>query len=152
MVCPRLYRTEIIKNFKFIEGIYFEDYPWSVCLCSQNLKVVVTTNHLYYYTYNPNSTTKTKFSVKKCKDYFEGLKFVLQYFIENNKDISFLKKRLVPTIFKTELKLIEDIQENRELLKVFAEQIKWAYEQNILSIWYNNWKRYLQYYKISQII
>lgn len=152
MVCPRLYRTEIIKNFNFIEGIYFEDYPWSVCLLSQNLKVVVTTDHLYYYTYNPNSTTKTKFTVKKCNDYFEGLKFVLKYFTENHKDVSFLRKRLVPTIFKTQLKMIEDIKDNKELLIVFAKQIKWAKEHNILSIWHNNWKRYFKYCQILHIV
>ena len=148
MVCPALYKTSLIVNHLFIEGIYFEDYPWIISLMSQNPKTVITNQQLYYYTYNPGSITKTAFTVKKANDYWTGLKYLLEHFKQNKQGLSFLKKRLVPNIFKTQLKLIEKETKKDDLYSVLADELYWAKKEKLLSIWHNNWFRLRKYHKI----
>ena len=148
MVWNGLYKKKLVQHHLFIEGICFEDYPWIVSLMSQNPKTVITNQQLYYYTYNPGSITKTAFTVKKANDYWTGLKYLFEYFKQNKQGLSFLQKRLVPNIFKTQLQLIEKEAKKDDLYAVLAEELYWAKKEKLLSIWHNNWFRLRKYHKI----
>lgn len=148
VVYTRLYKTKLIKNLKFIEGIYFEDYPWTICLMATNPKVVVTNQKLYSYTHNPNSITKSKFTSKKCEDYFKGLRAIYENFYGQPENLCILRKKIVPKILKTQLKLLKKEGFDAEIAATFARELHWLKECQLLSVFYNNWGRLLQYYRI----
>lgn len=150
MVWGKLYKTELIKNFNFIEGIFFEDYPWVVSLMTLNPKVCVIDCKLYYYAFNPSSITKNNFTIKKCQDYAKGLKFVYDFFKKHNQDLNFLRKKLIPNIFKTQIKLIKKLNYPDDFTQEFSKQLHWADECGLLSCCYHNLFRYYRYRKIMK--
>lgn len=148
MAWGRLYKAKLIKNRKFIEGIYFEDYPWTISLMLQKPKVVLTNLKLYYYTMNQTSVTKTNVTPKKIHDYFFGMKFVYEEFISKNEPLCFLKQKMLPNLLKTQLKLIKKAKNSKELLSEFKKELQWCQQKKLLSIFNHNWCRYYQYMKI----
>lgn len=147
-VCTKLCKKTLISDLPFIEGIYYEDYPWVICLLMRVSKMAFSEDKLYHYRFNPNSTTKSVFTPKKVQDFWTGLKAVRAYFDAHNLAPFYLQKHLVPNILKSQLKLIEESKEKTPLLKVFAQEIRWAKENKLLSIWHNSWLRLIKYHQI----
>lgn len=139
MVYTRLYKTELIKNHQFIEGIYFEDYPWSLSLMSHNPKTALTNEILYSYTYNPESITKSRFTVKKCNDYLTGLQYLYNYFKEMPESMKILRQRVAPRILKSQCKLIIKQNSDREVVESFCNQLKWLKDHGLFSGWNIGW-------------
>ncbi len=53
--CFRMYRTDIVKDIPFIEGIRFEDFPWWSEVLLRVGQCVILNLPLYYYYPNPKS-------------------------------------------------------------------------------------------------
>lgn len=151
MVYTRLYKTELIKNHKFIKGIYFEDYPWSLSLMSKNPKVAITNEILYNYTYNPNSITKSKFTAKKCDDYFTGLQYLYHDFKDKPESMKILRQRIIPRILKSQYKLIIKQKSDDEIMRSFSYQLNWLKEHGLLSVWNVGLRLMYLYHKIMKI-
>ena len=85
VVWNKIYSRELIKDKSFIEGIYFEDWPWTTCLFSE-IKEIATIN-IPLYTYNNLnvSTMRSPFTEKKIKDYAHGIRYVYDYFSSSDK-------------------------------------------------------------------
>ena len=43
----KLYRADIVRNYRFIEGIYFEDWPWTACLVASVNSLAYISENLY---------------------------------------------------------------------------------------------------------
>lgn len=54
-VCFKMYRTETVKHIPFIEGIYFEDFPWWSEVLLHIRRCTILNLPLYYYYPNPKS-------------------------------------------------------------------------------------------------
>lgn len=152
MVYTRLYKTELIKNHQFIEGIYFEDYPWSLSLMSHNPKTALTNEILYSYTYNPQSITKSRFTVKKCSDYLTGLQYLYNYFKEMPESMKILRQRVVPRILKSQYKLIIKQNSDRDVVESFCRQLNWLKEHGLLSGWNIGWCFWWKCRKIKKMV
>lgn len=150
MVWSRIYRTELVKNTKFIEGICYEDYPWTICLMGKNPKVAVTNQQLYNYTYNPQSITKSGFTVKKCNDYGVGLRYIYEDFKNEPQKLKIFRCQILPKILKTQINLIRKSNNDPQLQEAFSEQLHWFKKRNMISIFHNNWKRLFWYYSIMK--
>ncbi len=80
VIWNKLYKRELIQNRPFIEGIYFEDWPWVTCLFADIDEYVTVPYALYGYNTNNTSTMRSSFSVRKIDNYATGIRAVTRYF------------------------------------------------------------------------
>lgn len=89
----KLYRAEVIKNHPFIEGIYFEDWPFLTTLMSKIKKFATTQTPCYIYREDNESTTRSPFSIKKVDSYVTGIRHVYDFY-KNSPDLKLAQKRM----------------------------------------------------------
>jgi len=79
VACDKLVRTELVKQYPFVEGRVFEDNE-AVChwVCGAK-RLAKLHQELYFYRTNPDSTTKSTFSVKKL-DYLWALERIIAFY------------------------------------------------------------------------
>lgn len=87
-VWNKLYKKELIKDFLFKEGVYFEDVLWLPEILKRSRKTVTVPDANYYYWANPKSTVKQKQSPKKIADRADSKRFIIKFFEENNLPLS----------------------------------------------------------------
>lgn len=64
--CLKLFKREILENFKFPENIIYEDLASIPILLAKSNKIFYVRKHLYYYRQHSNSTTRNmKYNSKK---------------------------------------------------------------------------------------
>lgn len=80
VIWNKLYKRELIQDRPFIEGIYFEDWPWITCLFADIEKYVTVPYALYGYNTDNTSTMRSSFSVRKIDNYATGIRAVTRYF------------------------------------------------------------------------
>ena len=85
VIWNKLYKKEVLNNWRFIEGIYFEDWPFITCLFSTIDKYATIPYSLYFYNDENTSTVRSTFTLKKLHDYLIGIRFTHQYFQTNDK-------------------------------------------------------------------
>ncbi|MBR1825090.1 MAG: glycosyltransferase family 2 protein [Alphaproteobacteria bacterium] len=82
VIWNKLYKRECIQNRPFIEGIYFEDWPWVTCLFADIETYADVPYALYGYNTENISTMRSNFSVRKIGDYVTGIRAVKAYFAQ----------------------------------------------------------------------
>ena len=85
VIWNKLYKREVLRNWRFIEGIYFEDWPFITCLFSEIDKYASIPYPLYFYNDLNASTVRSAFTLKKLNDYVTGIRFTHQYFQTKDK-------------------------------------------------------------------
>lgn len=85
LVWNKLFKRELFKNWRFIEGIKFEDWPLITCMFSEIPSYVSVNVPLYFYNDTDESTVRSPFTIKKIQDYVTGIKFVYNYFQQPEK-------------------------------------------------------------------
>lgn len=127
VVWNKLYRTEMIKKFRFIEGIYFEDWPFTTCVFSSIKDFAYINESLYIYNTMSASIVRSKFSIKKIHDYIYGIRYIYDYFHQNNrlKQWEIIRKKRISCSLKMVLSKITKSTENLdELEKYFKQEYK----------------------------
>ena len=81
-VWNKIYKTSKFNDLRFIEGIYFEDGPYTIQALNRANKVVTCCNTYLYYFVNPNSIVKT-LNKKKEQDMYNSSNFILNYIKDN---------------------------------------------------------------------
>lgn len=78
-VCTKLYKTAVIRDLRFIEGIYFEDVPFTVMALDRAGSILITDLPIYYYYQNPDSIMRTSFTEKKVMSYLRLINEIALY-------------------------------------------------------------------------
>ena len=79
VACAKLIRRELVEHYPFREGRVYEDNE-AVCRWVCNGKRLTWTEEkLYFYRGNPDSTTKSTFSLKRL-DYLWALESIISYY------------------------------------------------------------------------
>lgn len=81
-VWNKIYRTKKFNDLRFIEGIYFEDGPYTIQALHRANKIVTCCDTYLYYFVNPNSIVRT-LNKKKEQDMYNSSKFILNYIRDN---------------------------------------------------------------------
>ena len=89
----KLYRTDLIQNHPFIEGIYFEDWPFLTTLMNQVNQFATTDIPCYIYRNDNDSITRSSFNTKKVDSYLTGIRFVYDHF-KDSKNLIWAQKRM----------------------------------------------------------
>lgn len=125
IMCAKLFKTSLWKEIRMPIGLYNEDdwTTWKLYYRANN--VVVTTEKLYYYTYNPSSIMA---STKKKPD--------LRYFAAYEERIGFFKDRNID-----DLEHCSRLQFNKSLLLVYSNpQLEKEQRTQIYNRFMDNWK------------
>lgn len=85
-VCTRLYHRDLIGQLRFIEGIYFEDVPFTTKIMFSAKKMALVPADLYYYYQSPVSIIRSGFNDKKVLSYITVIRSVYRDVIENYPD------------------------------------------------------------------
>lgn len=128
----KLYKREALKDFRFIEGIYFEDWPFTACFFSSINNFALINEKVYIYNTSSPSITRSKFTTRKIHDYVVGIRYVYNYFMRLNKtkEWEIVRKNRINTSLKMMLSKISKSTDNLdELERYFKEEyIKLANE------------------------
>lgn len=121
----KLYRADIAKDFRFIEGIYFEDWPWTACLFASIDSFAYINECLYHYNTTSPSIIRSRFSTKKVGDYFTGIHFVYHYFMQHNKMDKWplvRRRRIVQSLKMLLSKISKSTENSDELERLFKKE------------------------------
>ena len=80
VIWNKLYKADLVKERPFVEGIYFEDWPWTTCLFAEIKEYATVPYALYGYNMENSSTMRSVFNVRKINDYATGIKAVQAFF------------------------------------------------------------------------
>lgn len=124
VVWNKLYKTELIKRFHFIEGIYFEDWPFTACIFADISCFALIKEKLYIYNKISPSIVRSQFSTKKIHDYIYGIRYVYNYFRNQGrmKEWEIIRKRRITSSLKMILSKIAKSLENRSELEAYFKQ------------------------------
>ena len=78
----KFYRADLVRERRFIEGIYFEDWPFVTELLGDIDAFALVRQPMYVYCRNGDapSIVRSPFNVKKALSYAEGIRHVTDYF------------------------------------------------------------------------
>lgn len=151
-VWSKFFRASVLKNHRFINGVYFEDYPYLLMLFAHHPKTVLIREKLYYYTKNMASITSQKFAPKHVSDYYIGLSATYDYYDEKASfwDKVYLNRMIFPLFLKRQLNRIsaQSETEQQPLLKLFGAQLADFDKKGIIRWPFCKLKRYRAYKKI----
>ncbi len=85
-VWTRLYKKTVLDDIRFIDGIYFEDIPFTIQVMMTIPKMSYIPLPLYYYYANPNSIMRSSFTEKKVQSYFKVIYEIHNYVQKNHPD------------------------------------------------------------------
>lgn len=95
--CNKLYSAEILKKHRFIRGIYFEDWPFLMCLMGGIDRFVTTNVPCYTYREEGSSITRSSFNQRKVDSYLVGVDTVYHYY-QNRPDLRLAQIRMAIAI------------------------------------------------------
>ena len=89
----KIYRADILKNHRFIQGIFFEDWPFLTTLMGQVNSFATTETSCYIYRDMGTSITRSCFSKEKVDSYLKGIHFVYDFY-QSRADLRLAQKRI----------------------------------------------------------
>ena len=142
-VWNKLYKTELVKQHKFADGAYFEDMLWTPEILKTSGKLVTVSGADYFYRVNKGSIVKKKPSAKKQADSYNAHKYIIEFFEENNLELSkkhkLVTKRII-YLFNLPVARIKEY-ENTSTFYLF----------NLLPLFKYSKTKYRDFYKILGI-
>lgn len=147
----KLYKHDFIKDFPFIGGIYFEDYPHTISLMAHHPKTVLLEEKLHYYTYNQTSISNSVLTLKHINDYHIGLDFIYnQYKKAKPSELRFVIKEVFSNILKQQLNKImsSPLDKQNDLLSAFSAQLQDLDIKGCVCLSGTKLSRYLIYKKL----
>jgi glycosyltransferase involved in cell wall biosynthesis len=131
----KLYRADVVRSHRFINGIFFEDWPFTTCLFSDIDFFAAIKQPLYMYNTFSCSITRSDFSIKKIQDYMTGIRYVAEYFSksEREKKWRLVQRKRIATSVKMMLSKISKSSDNKQQLEsYFKQEFMSLRQQNII--------------------
>ena len=131
-VWNKLYKSELLKNFRFMENNSFEDWVFNSCVFANVKSLLWIKNKLYGYRISENSIMRRPFTAKKISDYAAGIRCVYEYYqhhfpqfweeVKTNRVSRSLKMMMSKTVKSHDKKLYSKT----------AEEIKDLYKNGLI--------------------
>ena len=150
-VWTKFFKRELIEDIQFVEGITFEDYPFTYRVAAKYPHTVLLKEKLYCYAYNPQSISRRQYTPKYIRDHQKGLEDIYVDYRKNNlaNELKYIKKTLVPKSLKNQYKQCVKLNQP-ELWQAFAEELADLRQKGLLCWRGHNLWRYLQYKKLIE--
>lgn len=133
-VCNKMYKSDVLQNKRFIQGIYFEDWPFLTTLFGIIKSYASTPIPLYYYDNTIQSTMRSEFSIKKIQSYMTGIRYVHDFY-KNTKNQKLAKKRIAIAIKMCVNKTYRDRKNQKTLAPVLREELQKLFAEKIICWW-----------------
>lgn len=137
-VCVKFYKRDLIGDLRFIDGVYFEDVPFTTMIMDKAQKVAITNMPFYFYYQNPASIMRSSFTIRKVQSYITIIRKIASYIRKNRPDsckqvrIKILNKRIKMMINQA----IRKQKDKKERLKLFDEiqkHVKILFNEGLIS-------------------
>lgn len=137
-VCVKLYRRAAIGELRFIEGVYFEDIPFTTMIMMRVQSMVITNLPFYFYYRNMSSIMRSSFSIQKVKSYITVIRQIDAYICEHKPDMrEIVREKILNKRFKMMInQAIRKQRDKKKRLELFNEiqmQIKPLFAEGIIS-------------------
>lgn len=134
----RLYPKSLLDKIRFIEGIYFEDVPFTTMVMGAIPKFALSEEPLYYYYENQASTMRSSFTLKKVASYDTVIRTVYRYIKENRPDdLPTVQRFILNARFKMMVnqayKKQKDKALQQELFQDIQKRVSALYQEGIIS-------------------
>lgn len=91
-LCNKLFSSIMFQNIRFPEGKIYEDFLICDKLLLESPKVVYLEKTLYYYIFNPKSTTEKSWNLRSM-DILEQLERRAEYYLNNNEQVLYIRTK-----------------------------------------------------------
>ncbi len=152
LVWNKLFKRELFTNWRFIEGIKFEDWPLITCMFSEIPFYVSIDAPLYFYNDTDESTVRSPFTVKKIQDYVTGIKFTYNYYQkpEKRKFWRVVQKYRIYQSIKMVINKVYHSKVNRkELIEEFLKNFQELKDKKIIILKDFSLKTFYRFLKIQ---
>lgn len=94
----KIYKTDLVKQLKFKENVYFEDVIWLPQILDMSDKLITVPDTAYWYRVNQNSIVKKLCKKNNQTDSYEAKKFLLKYLSQRGINFSEKERTLTKKI------------------------------------------------------
>jgi glycosyltransferase involved in cell wall biosynthesis len=126
-VMMKFFHRDLIGDLRFIPGISFEDYPFTLAIFAKKPVTVFIDTKLYFYTRNMASITKQSGKPKLIEDYIKGVTFVCNAFADDSlkTERETLKQDFIPLILKHQIGRCRraDKENKKAMLALFRDEL-----------------------------
>ena len=134
----RLYPKTLLDKIRFVEGIYFEDVPFTTMVMSSIQKFALCEAPLYYYYQNPASIMRSSFIPQKVASYDKVIRTVYRYIKENRPDdLPAVQRFILNARFKMMVnqayKKQKDKASQHELFQDIQKRVSALYKESMIS-------------------
>lgn len=121
----RLYPKTLLDKIRFVEGIYFEDVPFTTMVMSSIQKFALCEAPLYYYYQNPTSIMRSSFTPQKVASYDKVIRTVYRYIKENRPDdLPAVQRFILNARFKMMVNQAYKKQKDKDLRQILLRDIQ----------------------------
>jgi len=82
-VWNKLYNRKAMQNISFVEGVYYEDWIFNICVFAQIKSFAWINSPLYGYRISNESIMRSSYNLKKLNDYVTGINEVYDFINKN---------------------------------------------------------------------
>lgn len=134
----KLYAKEVIKDIRFIEGVYFEDVPFTLMALSKVDSIALIPWKMLYYFTSSVSIMRSNFGMKKVESYIRIIREMDAYIQKNYPDKrGAVRKGVLNKRFKMMLSQCmrkqKDKAELYHLFEKIAVETKQLFQENIIN-------------------
>ena len=137
-VTMKVFHRDLIGDLRFIPGISFEDYPFTLAIFAKKPVTVFIDTKLYFYTRNMASITKQSGKPKLIEDYIKGVTFVCDIFADDNlkPERKTLRQDFIPLILKHQIGRCRraDKSVKKEMFNLLTQELIELKKRNMLII------------------
>lgn len=126
MIWNKLYKSDMVKNTKFIPDRLFEDEIFTALIIEKCQKLIHVDFDVYYYFGNSESISRRKIDSDMLDDFMKNIEFLCMHFANTN-EIRVIKERKIKALLSMSYKKIialEDVNERKKLLSELKIKVK----------------------------
>lgn len=131
--CNKLYKTEILKNIRFLEGIFFEDWVFITELFGKIKNFATIDIPLYVYNQSDFSIIRSKFTEHKIKSYMTGISHIYAVY-KNMDNYIYAKQRYIIALKMCINKVYKNAKNDNELVPVLKKYVSDLIKNKIIKI------------------
>lgn len=147
-VWNKMYRASILQSKRFIDGIYFEDWPFTITLFADIKSYASTKIPCYVYTLEQESIVRSGFTQEKIASFITGIRYVHQYFLHHPERV-YAQRRISDSLQMCINKTYRSKENRTELAGYLKKEIKNLKEEGIISPFDLSLKSYYRLWKMA---
>ncbi|HBO59374.1 MAG TPA: hypothetical protein DD624_05645 [Alphaproteobacteria bacterium] len=150
--CAKLYKKSVLNGLRFIEGVYFEDVPWTLFCMNRTERYAFVNVPLYFYYQSADSTMRSDWTDEKTRSYADVINFIAENFdVFPPPAVKDIKKHIIGRGVKLALNKIRKSGNKNDLLPKAAELFVPIYKSGLFPLSALSIKTKIMFFKMMFI-